>query len=198
MAFFDPPPPDRWPSGPEYSPWESWYSILPVAIDTRLVLAHTGNAAVVVTGLHVYDTGFLLHLGAITRRPMTRRRFQVMTDWAGEETVPDELLRFGVQFAGGGVATNLDTDRRTARPPAGPTLVSDGMSGGPSRIDEAFIVQPLPPAGPLRLVCQWPIFDIGETSAEIPGDRIRDAAGHVRRLWPPGDTEPRPADHGRP
>ena len=188
MAFFDPQPPGRTPDdetlGPEHGPWESWYSIPPAVISTQLVLAQTDDAAVVISDLHVYDTGFLIHLHAVTRLPMSRRRFRAMYDWAGEETVADEMLRFGVQFADGGIATNLDHDRQTS----GVELRPGGGTGGPTRIDDAYTVRPLPPAGPLRMVCQWPTFEIDETSHEIDGTLIRDAARNARQLWPEGSA----------
>jgi len=43
---------------------------------------------------------------------------------------------------------------------------------------------PLPPAGPLEFVCEWPAFGIAESRAGIDARLILDAARHSVRLWP--------------
>ena len=43
---------------------------------------------------------------------------------------------------------------------------------------------PLPPAGPLEFVCEWPAFGIAESRAGIDAQLILDAARRSVRLWP--------------
>ena len=45
-------------------------------------------------------------------------------------------------------------------------------------------VWPLPPAGPLEFICQWPVYGIGETRVGIDGQVILDAARLSVQLWP--------------
>jgi hypothetical protein len=45
-------------------------------------------------------------------------------------------------------------------------------------------VWPLPPAGPLEFICQWPVYGIGETRVGIDGQVILDAARRSVQLWP--------------
>jgi hypothetical protein len=44
-------------------------------------------------------------------------------------------------------------------------------------------VWPLPPRGPLALVCEWPEKKIGLTRSEIDADVIVDAAKGAQVLW---------------
>jgi hypothetical protein len=45
-------------------------------------------------------------------------------------------------------------------------------------------VWPLPPAGTLAFVCEWPLRGIVETRAEIDAAPILEAAGRAEVLWP--------------
>jgi hypothetical protein len=46
---------------------------------------------------------------------------------------------------------------------------------------------PLPPAGPLEFVCEWPAHVIPETRAGLEAQLVLDAAGRSTRLWPDGE-----------
>jgi hypothetical protein len=43
---------------------------------------------------------------------------------------------------------------------------------------------PLPPPGPLRISCEWPVADIELTSAELDASAIVAAAERSTPLWP--------------
>ena len=43
---------------------------------------------------------------------------------------------------------------------------------------------PLPPAGPIEFVCEWPVFGVPETRATLDAQLILDAAGRSTQLWP--------------
>ncbi len=68
-------------------------------------------------------------------------------------------------------------------------LVSRGGSGGHRRAKTGYWLWPLPPAGPLAFVCEWPGEEIGLTRREIDGHAVRDAAGRATFVW--GDDEER-------
>jgi hypothetical protein len=51
------------------------------------------------------------------------------------------------------------------------------------------VVWPLPPAGPLEFICQWPVYGIGETRIGIDGQLILDAARQSVQLWSEDDTD---------
>jgi hypothetical protein len=75
-------------------------------------------------------------------------------------------FRFGLQFSDGGKA---------AASPGG---------GGPYSFISRWWTWPLPPAGPLELVCEWPAFGIAESRAGIDAQLILDSARRSVRLWP--------------
>ena len=43
---------------------------------------------------------------------------------------------------------------------------------------------PLPPPGPLRISCEWPLVDIAMTTVEIDANNLLGAASRARSLWP--------------
>ena len=101
------------------------------------------------------------------------------------DPLPDALLRFGVQFADGRKATNLD--RPSYDPehePDRPVLSEHGGGGGGSAWDMEYWVWPLPPAGPFAFVCEWPGRGIAESRTEIDAAAILEAAGRAVTLWP--------------
>ena len=77
--------------------------------------------------------------------------------------------------------------RRQAGPdsePAGPVLYPFAGGGGPHSFVSRWWTWPLPPAGPLEFVCEWPAFGIAESRAGIDAQLILDAARRSVRLWP--------------
>ena len=144
MSFFEvpPEPPESEPPciEPEPKPWHGPpLRTLPGRLADTLVLAHTHRVAVVVADLAAYPTGFTFTLETIARRYDPR-------EWQGLDAVnmgplhaataepPPELVRFGVEFADGGRATNLDAFARRAvdpeEPPRPPLLQLRGGGGG--------------------------------------------------------------------
>lgn len=53
-------------------------------------------------------------------------------------------------------------------------------------MDHACWLWPLPPAGPLRVVCQWLDQDIDLTVTELDTQPLLDAAARAHPLWPTG------------
>jgi hypothetical protein len=45
-------------------------------------------------------------------------------------------------------------------------------------------VWPLPPAGPLVFVCEWPALGVEESRAQLDARLVLDAAARSRPLWP--------------
>ena len=97
--------------------------------------------------------------------------------------LPDDFLRFGVEFADGAKATNLPGPPGPPGEPAGPLLLQRGGGGGGSRWDQTYWVWPLPPPGPLAFVCEWPAEEISLTRAEIDAELVLGAAAKAEILW---------------
>jgi hypothetical protein len=165
---------------------------LPGVVAEGLLLARTDDAVVAVTGLMAYPTGFEFVLTAVLRHEDRRSRIfdpGLQHGWLGgrdDEPLPPEFLRLGVQFADGGVASNLDR-RAFPRPdtePAGPILIADGGGGGGRRYDMRYWVWPLPPPGPVGFICEWPAHGVAESRMDIDARLILDAAARAVSPWP--------------
>jgi hypothetical protein len=68
-------------------------------------------------------------------------------------------------------------------------LMPRGGGGGPRRNDMTYWVFPLPPPGPLAIVCEWPAYGIEESRIEIDAALIIDASARAVRLWPDDPDE---------
>jgi len=177
---------------------------VPGVVPLELVLAQTGRAAVFITHLAGYPEGFQFELVAIAAAgddqetvldPMLfglhRRRLR-----PGDGDIPEDMLRIGVQFSDGRKATNTSgfPERRPdyENPPEGPVMHSGDGGGHEHRWHQSLWVWPLPPPGPLALVCQWPAAGIPLTRHELDAQLILDAAARAQVVFPdsphPGGT----------
>jgi hypothetical protein len=106
LSFFEPPPR---PPEPEWAeeprrPWlEKPDNTVPVVVPVQLLLARSDDAAVLVTSLAAYADGVELDLTAVLRR-----RADVRLLFSPRFGRGHEALQFGVAFANGRRATNLD------------------------------------------------------------------------------------------
>ena len=190
MSFFDSvPSPAPVPSRPHH-PWDPPEAELPGVVAFRtLVLARTERAAVAVTGLSAYSAGFEIFVTG---------RFRPGTDTGPGERGPGgpgsggplRSFRFGLQLADG---TKVIGERGGRGPdgdaePDGPVLRMFLGGGSPRSSLSRWWVWPLPPAGPLEFVCEWPLLGIPESRAGLDAQSILDAAGQSIRLWPEDDA----------
>jgi hypothetical protein len=201
MGFFDVPPPEDDELGEEQSdPEGRWLAgVLPV----EQIIGRSDQAAVAVRRLSALPGRFDLDVVAWTRRPKPRRRgfpqreiLLSLNRWwatrAEDGSLPAELVRFGIQFPDGGRATNVDIDQRW--PDASPPehgLRSHGGSSSAGQAHHHISAWPVPAAGDLVLVCEWPAYGIAESRLIIDGDDLRAAAARAQPVWP---DEPMPGD----
>jgi hypothetical protein len=195
MSFFEPPPsPPASVTRAEVVSPPSWVgpplNALPGVVPVELIVARTDETVVAVTGIRAYPTGFGFTLSLRLRHlsPRQQQVFPYAFDYSPLEGDPlsDDTVRFGVQFADGGKATNLDRspfadDQEQPNPP----VLSSGSGGGGGQAwDMEEWVWPLPPPGRFAFVCEWPGRDIPESRAEIDAGLIREAAERAMTLWP--------------
>ena len=98
------------------------------------------------------------------------------------------LLRIGVQFADGRTATNIGGHDR---PVGGPSHCCLGWWWGRrrqrrERFRQGYWISPLPPPGPVGLVCEWPAVEIPVVRQEIDAQLILDAAERARAMFGDG------------
>ena len=167
--------------------------MVPGIVPVELILARTPQRAIGLTGLRAYPTGFgcTLHLRLRQVIPGEQSNFGAFNmfgdgvDPAGE--FADYYLRFGVGFADGRKATNLnqrhDFDEGPAPDP--PTLRLVRWEGYDRLAWEVDLwVYGLPPPGPLAFVVEWPARGIPESRVEIDASLVLDAATRAVPIWP--------------
>jgi len=164
-----------------------------VAVPLRLLVARTETAAVLVQHVTAYPKGMHFEL-SIHRRSAPEdptadpwHAFHMWRHTSKGGELPPELLRFGVQLADGSKATTLGPHPFMAGPdktPEGPVLIQHGGGGGGLTYNMGLWLWPLPPAGPLAFVVEWPSEGIEETRVEIDAEPIREAADQAETLWP--------------
>lgn len=198
--FFQPPPEpprEREPRRRRQPPWLSAPSgTLAGIVPIELVLARTDRVAVCVGRLAAYPEGFTLEvrtmgvdnsedLDPLLFGPVRRR---------GRRELPDEMLRFGLEFADGARATNTSGSFRRSDEPEGPVLMEQGGGGGGGDWQQEFWVWPLPPPGPLAFVCEWPAQGIALTRAEVDARAVLDAAARAQVIFSDEDLPEWPDD----
>jgi hypothetical protein len=193
VSFFEPPRPTASVFRAVAVSPPAWlgppHNVLPGIAPVELVIARTEDTVVAIGGIDAYPEGFGFTLSLRLRTLSAREeQFPYLIDRAAYEfdALPDELLRFGVQFADGRKATNLDRPDHDPEGPAPdrPVLIQQGGGGGGAAWDMEQWVWPLPPPRPFAFVCEWPSRAIGESRAEIDAGVILEAAGRAVTLWP--------------
>jgi len=93
-----------------------------------------------------------------------------------------ERSRFGIGFADGSKATDLDS--------GAPEVVKMNDfcrtrvgGGGGRRWSQGYWCEPLPPLGEMRFVCGWKAAHIDETETLIDGILLTEAAERASALW---------------
>ena len=195
MRFFEAlPPPEPIDRPARQRPvWAKPEAVLPGVVAVERVLGRSDDAVVAIGGIAGYPNGFEFTLAAILR--VDRRGGPMLMHlhpFEPDDPVPDRFLRLGVEFSDGRRATNLSPPMYMADPsraPAGPMLTPNGGGGGPRRNDQTYWVFPLPPPGPVAIVCEWPAYGIDESRIELDAALIIGASTRAVRLWPDDPDE---------
>jgi hypothetical protein len=167
----------------------------PAGLPFSVVLGRTDQTAVFLTAFQVYSTGLAFTLSIRLRsepRGHLGHRIHELVSGHGHvepDVALDDRLLLGVEFADGRTATNLPMPWRPpfgedAGPRDAPTLNMSGGSGGSRSYDQDLWLSPLPPAGPVIVVCRWPGFGIAESQTALDGAAIVAALESVQTLWP--------------
>jgi hypothetical protein len=168
---------------------------LPAGVGLTVVLGRTDDAAVGITQVEAFSTGFRFTLAVRLRRARPEfvhgRLFMLLSSHVppGVEVPLEERLLLGLEYANGQRASTLQ-DSRMRGPgalAADPELVfvQNGGGGGELSLDQSYWVSPLPPEGPMTFVLAWPAFGMPESRTDLDSAAIRAAAERSHVLWPP-------------
>ena len=166
----------------------------PAGVGLTVLLGRTDEAAVGLTQIEAYSTGFRFTLAVRLRqvRPelVGGRLHMVMSSHVhpGMEIPLEDRLLLGLEYPDGHRTSSLQ-DVRMLGPGAAAddqlVLVQQGGGGGELNVDQTYWVAPLPPEGPVTFVLAWPTFGIPESRVVLDSAAIRAAADRSQLLWPP-------------
>jgi hypothetical protein len=156
-------------------PWDSPQTQFPgiVPIST-LLFGQSDRGATAITSMSAYTNGFGF---VITRlvRPGT-------PGWDEEPFTAQSRFEVSLQLSDG---RTVSTGRPTGdTEPAGPFLRGNGGGGSSHYNQTRWWAWPLPPAGPLEFICQWPAMGTSEARVSIDAGLILEAARHSMQIWP--------------
>ena len=164
--------------------WEAPPDVLPVPVACDCVLARTPTVVVVAGLFAAYPTCFEFKVQARARRRPDEQvaHFGMSAVWArrvreaGSSEPPPDILRLAIACSNGTTASTLDMPHLLSLsaddPPPERVIWGGGGMSGAGRSEQDYVVWPLPPAGPLVFVAEWPANDIPSTRVEIDGTAI--------------------------
>ncbi len=171
--------------------------VMPVPVPIHLILSRSDNAVVVLTRVRAYRSGLALSITAQTRQADRYEDLGRELMWHPDIGGPDpswhaNRFKWGVEFADGRKATNVDPDRGPAdgryepdwKPDHPVLMINGGSFRGQRAADVECWLWPLPPPGPLRVVCQWPGQGIDLNVHELEAQPFLEAAARADPLWP--------------
>jgi len=167
--------------------------MLPGLVALELVLARTEKVAMCLPLISAYPSGLevdLVTMASAASRDLDPYLFAphrlALRRRTASESPPEDMLRFGVQFADGSKATNASgrlPDPARDPAPSPPVMHAEGGGGGTGGWRQRFWIWPLPPAGPLTFVVEWAAAGIPLTRHEIDAKLIRDAAQRAQVIF---------------
>ena len=196
VSDFFPDPPAA-PVEPEETPQPEWLNapddVLPGVVPVELVIGRSEQAAVLLTGMRAFPTGVAMTLHVLARVSLGRRFdlndevFDGPYRHDQDEAWRRDRFKWGFEFSDGRRVTSVDPWPGSFDPehvPDRPVLSGGGGGGGSRSVRRSYWLWPLPPPGTLKVVCQWPRFDIGPTTSTIDADQIQAAATRAQPVWP--------------
>jgi hypothetical protein len=194
------------PSAEQLDQWRRWMSPpeneFPAGVGLTVLLSRTDDAAVGLTNVEAFSTGFRFTLAVRVCQPrpqFARGGLHMLISshvHPGIDVPLDDRLLLGIEYPDGRRASTL-TDMRVHGPGTMTdreqlVLVQQGGGGGERSVDQSYWVAPLPPEGQVSVVLAWSGFGIQESRTTLDGAAIRAAASHSQRLWPsqPAATQP--------
>lgn len=172
------PPAQAKPRSPQ--PWEPPHNVVGVEVPFELIIARSPKVVAVLGHITAFPNGFSFNL-SMRSKPGHQMAANGFHGWRTRRRrwrarLPADIFRFGIGFADGSGATNLQIMGFGApEPPKPPILLGGGGGGSESRYELSYWVWPLPPPGPLTLFMEWPAEGLSQTTFELDSELIRTA-----------------------
>ena len=177
--------------------------VLAGVVPVELVLGRSSSTVVLLTGIRAFPTGLSMSLGVRVRsrgRAVHPQLYQQVFNKPhhreqGPSWRPGQLT-WGFELADGRRASNVDPAPWSEQPtgpdgtpdvtwlPSRPVLIGAGGHAGARVIEGGYWLWPLPPPGPVRVVCQWLERGIEHSAHELDGEAFQRAAQRARPIWP--------------
>ena len=180
MRFFRKSPPPR-PALQRRAPrpWDPPQTEFPGIVPIKtLQFDRSDQAAIAITGISAYTNGFEIFITALIHPGAPG--FDAETPGGG--MLAHKPYQISLQFSDG--RTVLSGRPHGDSEPPGPILQPRGGGGTSHYQHSRWWAWPLPPAGPLQFICQWPTLATGQTRVDIDAQLILDAARQAVQLWP--------------
>ena len=163
-------------------PWNQPATEFPgiVPIDS-LQFDRSEQAAVAITGISAYTTGFEIFVTRLIR-PDAPGFDADPPPGAPKAVGLQRSFQISLQLADGSKV--IDERPRGDAEPTSPILSPRGGGGTSHYQLMRWWAWPVPPAGPLEFICQWPMFGIGEARVGLDAQLILDASQRSVRVWP--------------
>ncbi|ARF57621.1 ankyrin repeat domain-containing protein [Streptomyces gilvosporeus] len=145
------------------------------------------DVRIMLTGWEIWPGSVTMQLSVFLRQIPPGGR------WGADGPGPG-ALRCGLLLADGRKVTTLDAAPWPTAGRSGPTLRLSGGSGGAFHYQMALHLSQLPPAGPTRLVVEWPDEQVPETATDIDATALRHLAGEALEIWPDAGSQAPAAD----
>ncbi|WP_448638193.1 hypothetical protein [Geodermatophilus sp. URMC 63] len=181
-------------------PWHVRPGIAPLSLE----IGRSDSTVVLLEGARARPDGVVVRLVVAVRETGREARRRVFTELDVTHgrgrldlCLPPGGLRRGVQYADGRRVTTLDDPPSEALPdgadpgswtPDGPVLEGVGrpVSWGGTWSRDVW-PWPLPPPGPVRVVCSWPDRGVAEAGTTTDSAPLRAATSAAVPLWPAPD-----------
>jgi hypothetical protein len=168
---------------------------VPAALDWQVVLVETADVVCYLDDVRVYPSGFRFQVHARlkpaaagwARTVFTARRARGEPGAAGADEFEGSFL-FGVEYEDGRrAAVGIGSHGRppfVEEPGEFPVLRLERSSAVPDASDSEAVLYGLPQKGSLTFHARWSALGAAESSVELDGDALRDAATRAVPLWP--------------
>lgn len=164
--------------------------VVPAVVPIERLLSRTEDVAIYLSGCWAYPPGFEIEVFVVARDEDSSLdpysyQHEFETQRTGE--IPPGKLRLGLQFADGTTVTNTGRDFEwewgPELEPKGPRMSGTRGQGGEGEWSHAFWVWPLPPAGSLEFVWEWPAAGNPLSRVELDGAAIIEAASRAQVIF---------------